>query len=105
MTMLDTQNEAHIGLSGLNVGLGNTAIELATKRERIRAAMRKIAAQFPDYPEAKLMLGIVNQAANDLLDKTHKDEAKRYLMNAVHAETCGVDPAWIRETFEKMECF
>lgn len=78
---------------------------METKRAKIRAAMRRIGAQFPDYPEAKLMLGIINQAANDLLDKTYKDEAERYLRNAVHAEVCGVTPIWVRETFEKMGIF
>lgn len=80
-------------------------MEKETKRAKIRAAMRRIGAQFPDKPEAKLMLGIINQAANDLLDKNHKDGAERYLRNAFHAETCGVEPIWIRETFEKMGIF
>ena len=94
----------------MSVGLNNFLqrrmnMEKENKCAKIRAAMRRIAAQFPDQPEAKLMLGIINQAANDLLDKTHKDEAERYLRNAVHAEVCGVEPIWIRETFEKMGIF
>lgn len=75
------------------------------KRELIRAAMRRIGAQFPDKPEAKLMFGVINQAANDLLEDSYKIEAERYLKNPIHAEMCGVNPIWVRETFEKMGIF
>lgn len=75
------------------------------KRERISAAMRRISMQFPDTPEARLMLAIIDQAGRDLLENTHRSEAKRYLNNAVHAELCGVDRVWVKETFENLVCF
>lgn len=71
------------------------------KRLRINAVMRRIRFQFPDSPEAKLCCAIVWQAANDLLDKKEHDSAVRYLKDAKHAELCGVDPVWVRESFEK----
>lgn len=77
-------------------------LNTVTKREKIRAAMIRIGAQFPDGPEARLMLEIINRAALDLMNKTYKCNAERYLRNAIHAEVCGVSPVWVRETFETM---
>ena len=71
-------------------------------RANIRAAMRKITAQFPDKPESKLVVGIINQAALDTLERNLKDGAEKYLRNSFHAEMCGVNPIWVRETFVKM---
>lgn len=71
----------------------------------MRAAVLKISYQFPDTPDGRLMLGILNRAALDLLDEGHAREAERYIRNAPHAELCGVDPMWINEVFQRLECF
>lgn len=87
------------------VGLTNSEAKASKKRLCIRAALHRIATQFPDCPEANLMFAIIDQAAVDLLNWGYREEAKRYLMYSGHAELCGVDPVWIRETFEKLGCF
>lgn len=84
-------------------------LESTPKRTRISAAMRKVASQFQDTPESKLMLAIINCAAQDLVNaltsKSDKESAIKYLQYPVHAEFCGVDPIWVRDTFKRMGCF
>ena len=75
------------------------------KRKTINAVMRRIRAQFPETPEAKLCCAIVEQAATDLMNKDYKSSAEEYLMNAKHAELCGVDTVWIKESFQKAGLF
>jgi len=81
--------------------------ERKTPRETfdlVRALVRKIGHQFPDKPEARLMLAIFASALNDLITNQRGFEAEaarrkaaEYLMgNIWHAQICGVDPDWIR---------
>lgn len=73
------------------------------KRPYARAAMRRISAQFPSAPEAKLMCAIVGCAVTDLFDKSTRRGAEQYLTGEMkHAELCGVDSVWIRETLQKV---
>jgi len=73
------------------------------KRPYARAAMRRVSAQFPSTPEAKLMCAIVGCAVTDLFDKSTRRDAERYLTGEMkHAELCGVDSVWIRETLQKV---
>ena len=72
------------------------------KRMLARAVMRRVAAQFPLLPEAKLMCAIIGGAVTDLFDKSHRRAAEDYLNGEMkHAEMCGVDSVWIRESLQK----
>lgn len=72
------------------------------KRRLIRAALRRIEAQAIDHHESRLMLGVVAQAALDLLLPSQSAAAERYLREPLHAAICGIDPEWVTETFVKM---
>lgn len=82
-------------------------------RVRVRAAMRKIEAQFPHKTEncpvageSKLMFAIVLEAATSLLDHKTHDLAKRYFTDgSPHAELCGVSAVWVREVLEQCDAF
>lgn len=86
-----------------------------TRNEMMRAAMRKIRAQFRggedalDIPEAMLMFAIINQAVTDTQDKenpSNRATALRYLRGTIpHAEMCGVDSGWVRYVLTEMGCF
>lgn len=79
--------------------------------ELLRAAMRRIEAQFrygenKMLPEAALMFAIVNCAVMDTLDRKNRSGAIRYLLEDLrHADIVGVDPQWIRDTLRAMDCF
>jgi len=81
--------------------------ERRTPRETfdlVRALVRKIGHQFPDKPEARLMLAIFAGALNDLITnqsgyevEAARRQAAEYLSGDIwHAQICGVDPEWIR---------
>jgi len=75
---------------------------MVDKRMCARAAMRRISAQFPNMPEAKLMCAVIGGAVSDLFDNTMRGAAVRYLNGEIkQAEMCGVDSVWVRETLQK----
>jgi len=70
----------------------------------MRALVNKIGCQFPNTPEARLMLSIINIALSDLITnrrgtevERYREDARRYLSGDMwHALVCGVDPEWVR---------
>ena len=49
------------------------------------------------------MCAVVGCAVADLFDKSTRRDAERYLNGEMkHAELCGVDSVWIRETLQKV---
>lgn len=71
---------------------------IVTPRAYARAAIVKIGKQFPTSPDGKLMFAIVANAILDLLEKSERNEAIRYLRGDMwHANKCGVEPDWIRK--------
>jgi len=73
------------------------------KRLCARAAVRRISAQFPPLPEARFLCAIVGVAVADLVEDGYRRSAKAYLSGEIkHAELCGVDSAWVRETLQKV---
>ena len=75
-------------------------------RQAVRAALRRIRAQFPATPEGRLMFAVVDKAVWDSLYRHtwYGESAVRYLeQDLSHAELCGVDPEWIRETLRAMQ--
>lgn len=70
----------------------------------MHALINKIRCQFPDTPEARLMLAVINIALVDLISnrrgteiERNRDNAARYLSGEMwHALVAGVDPEWIR---------
>lgn len=69
-----------------------------------RLVIEKIAYQFPDTPEGRLMLAVVGQAICDLVTQAKgsdialaKRRAAAYLCGEIwHAQAAGVDPDFIR---------
>ena len=77
-----------------------------TRSELLRCAMRRIAAQFPQTPEARLMLAVIQNAVSDTLIRQFRPSAIRFLKGEIWpAMMCGVNPEWIRETLEEVDCF
>ena len=76
-----------------------------THRSMMHAALRRISAQFPQLPEARLMLAVIANAICDLSDKSYRKSALSYLRTAnyYHAEICGISSAWIHDTLEQMD--
>lgn len=70
----------------------------------MRALVKKIGCQFPDTPEGRLMLSVINIALSDLITnrggtevERYRADARRYLSGEMwHALVCGVDPEWVR---------
>jgi hypothetical protein len=70
----------------------------------MRALVNKIGCQFPDTPEGRLMLSVINIALSDLITNRRGTEVERYRVDARrylsgemwHALVSGVDPEWIR---------
>jgi hypothetical protein len=81
-------------------------IEKTTRQtfDLMRALVKKIGCQFPDTPEGRLMLSVINIALSDLITnrggieaERFREDARRYLSGDMwHALLCGVDPEWIR---------
>lgn len=69
----------------------------------MRALMNKIRCQFPDTPEGRLMLAVINCALSDLLSNRTGLEVERNRRNAAHylagniwhAYISGIDAEWI----------
>jgi len=82
--------------------------ETTIRHQNIRAAMSKIAQQFPKTSDGMLNLAVVAQAARDLAlppgekgcPSPHAASALVYLSGFIpHAEICGVDSNWIQRQF------
>ena len=73
--------------------------------QRKALATKKIGYQFPKTPEGKLMWAVVRQAIEDLYrPQSECTTALLYLKGPMwHAQSCGVDPDWIRLILRKMK--
>ncbi len=86
---------------------------MAKNPGRVGLAIKRISYQFQDTPLHRLMLGVVATAIDDLEKGNHPyasenqkrigRQAKRYLLGEIiHAQLCGVDPEWIRDTLRTL---
>lgn len=78
-----------------------TCLAQLPNSRRIVLATKKIAPQFPNTLEGRLMLAVLVQALRDAYDARaqvwHKRQALRYLMGTIHCcEICAVDSDWVR---------
>lgn len=72
------------------------------ERNKAMAVLRKIKLQFPDTPSGSLMYSIIAQAVRDLFTKSGRESAVKYLhSDMIHAEVCGVNPAWIKRLLKQ----
>lgn len=79
-----------------------------TDDQKARLVVRRIKHQFPARPNGQLYLAVVDQAIRDIASNTVipsvRFSALRYINEEMmHAEVCGVDSEWIRNSIIKAE--
>ena len=74
-----------------------------TKRQRvIQNIMWKVKGQAINTREGDLMVGIIAQAAIDLMDPYYQRSAQVYLSGDIcHAWACGIDSTWVTKLFRR----